>query len=421
VITGEDDNGWGVVGAHAAHYNHGSCGICLIGDFELAAPTDAALTSLAWLIAWKAGRNGIDALHDDLYENYYGRFFDFQNISGHRDVGFTACPGTLLSGALPAVRVQAAKQAGRFAAVTAATSALVRNDRGPGALPAASAPLVAAPPTNPPTSTTSPTGADAATRSAPAKPTTVPVPAGSRLVGYRVLTANGTVMNTAHAPNRGNPNIDVIGLSAPGTGDGYAAVAASGLVLTYGNVTAAGTAVGKGSATAIATTRTGQGYWVLMADGGIYPFGDARYFGSPKRRGTKTRSVAIHPAPLDTGYWVLGLDGSVRAFGSATSMGAAHGPDTPVGLAASASGDGVLVLFDSGRVAALGNATTAGDLAGVTSRWSHPAVAIVSAPFGDGYVISSRDGGLFSFAGAPVLGSFAGSGATAVGLAVACG
>ena len=61
----------------------------------------------------------------------------------------------------------------------------------------------------------------------------------------------------------------------------------------------------------------------------------------------------------------------------------------------------------------------AGDLTTSGKRWIKPAAAI-TAVAGGGYVLSGRDGGLFAFGGAPYLGSFAGSQATVVGLAVAC-
>ena len=44
-------------------------------------------------------------------------------------------------------------------------------------------------------------------------------------------------------------------------------------------------AAGKGAAADIAVTAGGTGYWVLMADGGIYPFGSAGYASSPKKAG----------------------------------------------------------------------------------------------------------------------------------------
>ncbi len=477
-ITGEDRNGWGVVGAHAAHYNHGSCGVCLIGNFELGAPSDAALTALTWLLAWKAGRNGIDLLADGVYENYYGRFFDFENLSGHRDVGFTLCPGRLLYAQLGAVRAAAVKQAGHFDPLVVDIPAVVRNEFGPGRgpAPATSAPVggdpAASTTTTPATTTTTttpatttsapattatggtapkhteavPTNATATTAGAAPKrtdavptkasttspSTTAPTatatgatstsvpPTPATPTGYRAATADGLLMNTAHATGHGKPGAAVVGLAAPGVGDGYAAVAASGKVFSFGNVAAVGDANGKGTAVDIATTRSGQGYWVLMNDGAIYPFGDARYFGSPKRSGLKTSAVAIEARPAGDGYWVLGADGSVRGYGAARSFGPATGSGQCVDLAITPTGNGCYVLFDSGAVAAFGDAVAAGDLATTTGRWTKPAAAITAVPATNGYVLSARDGGLFTFGGAPFFGSFAGSGATVIGLAVAC-
>ena len=95
--------------------NHGSCGVCLIGNFEEAAPTDAAITSLTSLLAWKAGRQRIDGLADDVYENLYRGFYRFANISGHRDVGATLCPGRLLEARLAGLRSAVTARAGTLA------------------------------------------------------------------------------------------------------------------------------------------------------------------------------------------------------------------------------------------------------------------------------------------------------------------
>ena len=87
--------------------------------------------------------------------------------------------------------------------------------------------------------------------------------------------------------------------------------------------------------------------------------------------------------------------------------------------AATASGAGYWVLLSSGEVAAYGDAPDAGGMRSKNVRWSKPAAAITAVRGTDGYVISSRDGGLYPFNGAPFLGSFAGSGTTVVGLAAA--
>jgi hypothetical protein len=46
-------------------------------------------------------------------------------------------------------------------------------------------------------------------------------------------------------------------------------------------------------------------------------------------------------------------------------------------------------------------------------------MAILAIPGTAGYLVSAKDGGLTNHGGAPFIGSFAGSGATVVGLATA--
>ncbi|WP_341928261.1 peptidoglycan recognition protein, partial [Nocardioides psychrotolerans] len=50
-----------VRGAHALGFNHASVGISVIGNFEAAKPTNAAVTMVVRLAAWKLDRHGHDA------------------------------------------------------------------------------------------------------------------------------------------------------------------------------------------------------------------------------------------------------------------------------------------------------------------------------------------------------------------------
>jgi hypothetical protein len=405
-ITAEDHLGWGVVGAHAARMNAGSCGVCLLGNFELGTPTDAALSSLSWLMAWKAGRHRIDVLDSDPYENLSFDFFTFANLAGHRNVGFTQCPGSRLYAALPAVRAQAAAQAGRFDPLVVDIPGVTRTEFGV----LGQGPLATTPGTTTPSTTTPGTTTSAAA-----------LGTGTKVIGYRALAAAGTVMCTSKVPRRGNAAGVAVGIGAPGVGDGYATITAAGVVSTFGGVAGVGDVAGRGRAADIAVTRSGQGYLVLMADGGIYPFGDARYFGSPKKSAVAAASLRIAIRSSSDGYWVLGSDGQVRNFGFAAALGSPAIAGTAVDIAATPSGKGYFVLMDSGEVAAFGDAVGKGGMASLNRRWAKPAAAITAMPSGGGYVISAQDGGLFDFGGASFLGSFAGSGTHVVGLVVACG
>lgn len=405
-ITGEDNRGWGVVGAHAKTMNHGSCGVCLIGNFELAAPTDAAIVSLAGLLAWKAGRHRIDGLEDDVYENLYKGFYRFENITGHREVGATLCPGRKLEAKLAAVRSTVANRAGRWPAQVVNIPAVVRTENG-----------APADPTPPTTTTTTTTTLPATT--VPAPSTTAGSSSGTAVAGYRAVTTGGALLGTSKLKTYGKPGGGVVGLAAPGVGDGYATVGADGTVRAFGTVTAAGATTGSSPAVDVAVAANGAAGWVLRADGSVATVGAAKAFGSPKKSGTGQRGVAIECRPAGDGYWVLTADGAVRGYGTAKALGVAKGSGAPVDVAVNAAGSGAFVLFDSGAVAAVGTAKHAGDLVSAGKRWLKPAAAITAVP-GGGYVISGRDGGLFSFGGAPYLGSFAGSQATVAGIAVAC-
>jgi hypothetical protein len=54
----------------------------------------------------------------------------------------------------------------------------------------------------------------------------------------------------------------------------------------------------------MARTRTGKGYWLLGSDGAAFNFGDAKFFGGLGRvHGARGTAVGIAPA-LGGGYWI---------------------------------------------------------------------------------------------------------------------
>ena len=66
----------------------------------------------------------------------------------------------------------------------------------------------------------------------------------------------------------------------------------------------------------MAATSDGGGYWLVASDGGVFAFGDARFFGSmggrpldPTRGGDGRRAGG--------GYWMVASDGGIFAFGGA--------------------------------------------------------------------------------------------------------
>lgn len=109
-----------VLGAHTYGWNRESTGIAVLGDHTSTGATDAALTSIARVAAWKLGQYGADPAGTvqltagASQKNYAGTSFTagtaytFNRISGHRDGFNTQCPGDSLYPQLPTVRTWAA-------------------------------------------------------------------------------------------------------------------------------------------------------------------------------------------------------------------------------------------------------------------------------------------------------------------------
>ena len=90
----------------------------------------------------------------------------------------------------------------------------------------------------------------------------------------------------------------------------------------------------------IAATPSGNGYWLVAADGGVFAFGDAEFHGA-RRPASRTRPiVGMAATPSGHGYYLLAADGGVFAFGDAALRGAAVDAIGPPATAIAASPDG---------------------------------------------------------------------------------
>jgi N-acetylmuramoyl-L-alanine amidase/FlgD Ig-like domain len=91
-----------VIGAHAQGFNTGSVGVALLGNYNSATLTAAARSALVRLLAWRLDVAHVDPL--TLLSMPSGGNPRFPTgipvllrpVSGHRDVGFTSCPGSTL-------------------------------------------------------------------------------------------------------------------------------------------------------------------------------------------------------------------------------------------------------------------------------------------------------------------------------------
>jgi hypothetical protein len=83
--NGDQDN---VRGAHFCGANTNTMGICLLGNYEIAQPTDLVLRSLETILTFKTDKEEIDPLASSQHINGF-----LPNIAGHRDGCATLCPG----------------------------------------------------------------------------------------------------------------------------------------------------------------------------------------------------------------------------------------------------------------------------------------------------------------------------------------
>ena len=103
-----------VIGAHAEGFNTGSSGVAILGTYGSAAPPALARNVLANLLAWRLDLAHVDPMSTLLWTSggnaryTEGVPVTLRAVSGHKDTGFTSCPGAALYAQLGAIARQAA-------------------------------------------------------------------------------------------------------------------------------------------------------------------------------------------------------------------------------------------------------------------------------------------------------------------------
>jgi uncharacterized protein YkwD len=102
----------------------------------------------------------------------------------------------------------------------------------------------------------------------------------------------------------------------------------------------------------IAATPRGHGYWLVASDGGIFSFGDARFYGSTGGRTLSAPIVGSDRPRRGRGYWLMARDGGVFGFGAAAFLGSgnASGMLSPTAAVAAAPGGGYWLATEDGGV-----------------------------------------------------------------------
>ena len=152
--------------------------------------------------------------------------------------------------------------------------------------------------------------------------------------------------------------------------------------------------------------RTGNGYWLVANDGGVFAFGDAKFFGSTGALKLNRPVNGMAATPSGQGYWLVASDGGIFAFGDAAFLGStgALKLNSPiVGMAATSTGKGYWLVAADGGVFAFGDAGFSGSTGAL--RLNSPIVSIAPTPTDGGYWLTAADGGVFAFGDAEFHGS----------------
>jgi hypothetical protein len=147
------------------------------------------------------------------------------------------------------------------------------------------------------------------------------------------------------------------------------------------------------------------GWWRVMAASS--PSEMPRSTARPATSISINRSWAWPPPPTVVGYWLVAADGGIFSFGDAPfygSTGAMHLNAPIVGMAETSSGTGYLLVASDGGIFSF-NAPFLGSMGG--THLNRPVVGMSTAGAGGGYRLVASDGGVFSF-GAPFFGSTGG-------------
>jgi hypothetical protein len=219
--------------------------------------------------------------------------------------------------------------------------------------------------------------------------------------------AGATVHLTVTGPDGTSPAVsaDRYTYARPG----YWLVASDGGIFTYGDARffgSTGNLVLNRPIVGMAATPDDGGYWLVASDGGIFSYGDARFYGSAGDLTLNQPIVGMASTPDGHGYWLVASDGGIFAYGDARFFGSTGGTrlNRPiVGMASTPDGRGYRLVASDGGLFAYGDARFFGSTGAMVLN--RPVVGMASTPDGQGYWLVASDGGLFAYGDARFFGS----------------
>ena len=169
----------------------------------------------------------------------------------------------------------------------------------------------------------------------------------------------------------------------------------------------------------MAATPDGEGYWLVASDGGVFTYGDARFYGSTGAMHLNDPIVGIAATPDGLGYWLVASDGGIFSFGDAAfygSTGEMHLNQPVVAMSATPDGHGYWLVASDGGIFTFGDAPFHGSTGDI--HLNKPIIGMAPTSDGGGYWLVASDGGVFTYGDATFAGSLVGSGKTTIGILV---
>jgi hypothetical protein len=229
---------------------------------------------------------------------------------------------------------------------------------------------------------------------------------------WAIFALTGPLAGAQGTPSPpGNPVPTPAQLCGGNSSQGYWLAAADGGVFSFGAAGFFGSMAGhKLNAPIVAIDSTGIfGYWLVGADGGVFNFGCAAFYGSASGLHLNAPVVGIG-SPEYGGYWLVSADGGVFSFGGTSYFGSMAGQKLSapiVGMAATDDAQGYWLVGADGGVFAFGDARYEGSEA---NKISAPIAAIVAKPtLADSYWLVGADGSVYNFGLAQQQGSASGT------------
>ena len=140
------------------------------------------------------------------------------------------------------------------------------------------------------------------------------------------------------------------------------------------------------------------GYWIDAADGGVFSFGNAQFYGSTGGIRLNQPVVGMATTHDAGGYWEVASDGGVFSFGDAQfhgSTGSIRLNKPVVGMAVTPDGGGYWLVASDGGIFAFGDAQFFGSTGSITLN--KPVIGMVPTHDGLGYWLVASDGGIFAY------------------------